>query len=313
MRRARRTPAFCALGAALLLGGCMQPVTVPDTPPAPRPPVDAIAPMSAESEALARYYESVQRGLLTRGLLRTDGGGVDTPFSARDLANNFRRIAFFQEYQDVDGRLVAHENASRLQRWTQPVRLSISFGSSVQQETRRHDRQKLARYAARLARVTGHPITVSDTAPNFHILVVNEPERRDLTPRLRRIVPGISDASLNHLLALPRDTYCAVFTTDRGDDSTPDTAVAVIRGEHPDLLRTACLHEEIAQGLGLPNDSPRARPSIFNDDEEFGLLTTHDELLLRMLYDRRLTPGMTEAEARPIITQIAAELTGGSV
>jgi hypothetical protein len=43
----------------------------------------------------------------------------------------------------------------------------------------------------------------------------------------------------------------------------------VIRAEHPDLLRLSCLHEEIAQGLGLPNDSPRARPSIFNDDEEF--------------------------------------------
>ena len=25
--------------------------------------------------------------------------------------------------------------------------------------------------------------------------------------------------------------------------------------------------------MGLPNDSPDARPSIFNDDEEFALLT----------------------------------------
>ena len=64
--------------------------------------------------------------------------------------------------------------------------------------------------------------------------------------------------------------------------------------------------------MGLANDSPAARPSVFNDDEEFALLTRHDELLLRMLYDPRLRPGMTEAEARPIITDIATELTGGS-
>ena len=64
------------------------------------------------------------------------------------------------------------------------------------------------------------------------------------------------------------------------------------------------------QGLGLANDSPQARPSIFNDDEEFGLLTRHDELLLRILYDSRLSPGMTEEEARPVVEIIAAELLG---
>ncbi len=58
------------------------------------------------------------------------------------------------------------------------------------------------------------------------------------------------------------------------------------------------------------SDSPTARPSIFNDDEEFALLTRHDELLLRILYDRRLQPGMTKAQAVPIVRQIAAELLG---
>jgi hypothetical protein len=71
------------------------------------------------------------------------------------------------------------------------------------------------------------------------------------------------------------------------------------------------VHEEIAQGLGLPNDSPAARPSIFNDDEEFALLTRHDELLLRILYDERLSPGMEPDEARPIVRRIAEELVGG--
>jgi hypothetical protein len=72
------------------------------------------------------------------------------------------------------------------------------------------------------------------------------------------------------------------------------------------------VHEEVAQGLGLPNDSPRARPSIFNDDEEFSLLTPHDEALLRILYDPRLTPGLTPEAARPMVRIIAEELMGGS-
>ena len=63
--------------------------------------------------------------------------------------------------------------------------------------------------------------------------------------------------------------------------------------------------------MGLANDSPQARPSIFNDDEEFGLLTSHDELLLRMLYDPRFEAGMSAAEAAPIAREIATELLGG--
>ena len=63
--------------------------------------------------------------------------------------------------------------------------------------------------------------------------------------------------------------------------------------------------------MGLPNDSPKARPSIFNDDEEFALLTTQDEMMLQMLYNPALRPGMTEAEARPIVETLARRLMGG--
>ena len=84
--------------------------------------------------------------------------------------------------------------------------------------------------------------------------------------------------------------------------------MAIIRAELPPRLRTSCIHEELAQGMGLANDSPTARPSIFNDDEEFALLTNHDALLLQMLYDQRLTPGMTAETATPVVRTIAGEL-----
>ena len=62
--------------------------------------------------------------------------------------------------------------------------------------------------------------------------------------------------------------------------------------------------------MGLANDSPDARPSIFNDDDEFALLTTHDEKLLSILYDDRLAPGMSLEQARPVIRILAREQTG---
>ena len=62
--------------------------------------------------------------------------------------------------------------------------------------------------------------------------------------------------------------------------------------------------------MALPTTARARGPSIFNDDEEFALLTQQDELMLRMLYDPRLRPGMTETEARPIVETLATAVTG---
>lgn len=306
-----------ALAATLALSACQPAGTggagLPNSPiPKPKSVSVPIEP-SAESKALGLYYARVQRSLLTQGLLRTDGGGADVPFTSAMLARNFERIAFFQEYSSAGGKLVARESASHLTRWEKPVRISIQFGASVSDENKAQDRVVFNKYVRRLARITKHPIGINQRNPNFHVYVLNEDERKAFGPELRRIVPGISALSQRAVIDMPRDTYCLVFGRDLENDGKFDQAVAIIRSEHPDLMRASCLHEEVAQGLGLSNDSPVARPSIFNDDEEFGLLTTHDEKLLQMLYDDRLRPNMTAAEARPIIKQIAAELSGGSV
>jgi len=316
MRHRARAALPLALAGAVLLAGCAgELAVVPDAPPMPRPDFGAItAPVSGAGAQLADYYARVQNGLLSQGLLRTDGGGPDVPFTERDLVRNFIKIAFYEEYSDTGGQLVARERASRLHRWQKPVTLSVEFGASVDPATRTRDSNEVVRFTRRLARVTGHSIrNVPAGAGNFRVFMVNEDERRALGPALKRIMPNISPTALNTVANLPRSTYCLAFATDPEGDGSYDQAVAVIRAEHPDLLRASCIHEEVAQGLGLSNDYALARPSIFNDDEEFAFLTRHDELLLKMLYDPRLRPGMTEMEARPIVERIAHELMGGEV
>ncbi len=274
-------------------------------------PAEAAPARGAESLALERYYARVQADLLAQGLLRTDGGGRDTPFDARMLAENFVRIALFNEYEERAGTMVARQTPGELRRWETPVRLEIEFGETVPEEKRRDDRAALAGYAARLARITGHPIRTVREDGNFHVFVLHEEEREGYADRLRELVPGIGQTAVRTITDMPRSTFCLVFAFSQGQSRKYVRAVAVIRAEHPDLLRLSCLHEEVAQGLGLANDSPDARPSLFNDDEEFALLTTHDELLLRMLYDDRLKPGMDSRAAAPIARTIAEELVGG--
>ena len=302
-----------AVLSSLGLAGCdlqNTPTTgVSDTPgliqPAPA------TPASAASQALRAYYARVQSGLLSQGLLRTDGGTRDAPFSDRILAQNFIRIAAFDEYASTASGPVQSETASTLRRWQTPVRIGLRFGASVSAAMRTADTARVAALVTRLARATRHPIRIDNANPNFIVNIVNEDERQIIGPAAAAALPGLTAADLAGLTDMPRSTYCLVYAQSAAGSSTYTRAFAVIRAEHPDLLRLSCLHEEIAQGLGLANDSPQARPSIFNDNEEFALLTPQDEMMLRILYHPTLIPGMTADQARPIAQTLATQLLGG--
>lgn len=280
--------------------------------PAPTAPSIALPKptISEASQSLRNYYVHLQQDHQTRGLLRVDGGGPDTPFTPDMLARNFENIAFYEEYARDSG-ISRKGQASDLRRWDRPVRVNIEFGPSVTPRMQAADTAALDALLPRLASATGHKITKNATRANFHVLVMGHDDHDTIEARIAELLPNASPSTRNLFVDIPRDFLCFVTTFSTSAPSHHyDTAVALVRAEQPDLLRESCLHEEIAQGLGLPNDYQQARPSIFNDDDEFALLTTHDEMLLNMLYDPRLRAGMTVDEARPILYILAREQTG---
>lgn len=304
-----------SIAALCLLAACdlfmpVEPVLTPRVRPSGLGAETAAQPVatSQESAALRSYLAQVQSSQLTQGLLRQDGGGPDTPYSADMLARNFEQIVFFNEYSSSRQRSGV---PGELRRWKQPIRMGVVFGPSVPPSQRARDTEDVKRYANRLSRVTGHPISVADNS-NFLVFFVNEDERAKTIAEFAPRLPGVSVDNLGPVRKLPDDAYCAVAAYAAGSDRSVYTAaVAVVRAENPDLLRLSCIHEELAQGLGLANDSPEARPSIFNDDDEFALLTSHDENLLGMLYDPRLQPGMSLAESQSMIRVLANEAVPG--
>ena len=244
-----------------------------------------------------------------RGLLMQDDRSIGV--TPRILARNFEAIALYDEYRPVPAGFVHQSVPSRLRRWEKPVRMSVEFGNSVPVPVRQSDNQFISNYANRLSQIAGHPITVTSQRPNYLVMVVGEDDKAATAQRIRDFVPNISESTIATLETMPRSMLCLVYAFPSSSGSLAyGKAVAIIRAEHPTLLRQSCVHEEVAQGLGLANDSPRARPSIFNDDEEFGFLTRHDEMLLKILYDPRLSVGMSADQARPVVEQIAAELAG---
>ncbi|WP_159807676.1 DUF2927 domain-containing protein [Litoreibacter roseus] len=308
----RRTGAL-SLCAALLVSGCdlfpTSPVPAPrdvTTVPEPKPEP------SPRSQDLAAYYSNVQQRLLSQGLLRVDGGGPDTPFSKRQVVNNFVRIAAYNEFSLLNGQLVETPSASLIKRWSGPIRMQTHFGETVPEDRKASDTDLIGGYAARLANLTGQDIRPTGASGNFHIAVLDVDALEGFGPKLKTLFPGLSEGIVSQIATMPRDVYCAVYVFEmQGQPNTLGSAIAIVRAEHPDLLRQSCYHEEIAQGLGLNNDSAVARPSIFNDDNEFALLTRHDELLLDMLYDERLPLGANPTQVRQVAEVLAAELLDG--
>jgi len=245
-------------------------------------------------------------------LMRTDGGGPDTSYKSADLIRNFEQVVFYDEYGPGGGLTASTQGPGKLRRWDAPVRIKTAFGPSVSAPNRLTFSDEVAGYTKRLARISGHPISTTGGKANFHVIFASSDDREAIAQTIRALRPDMQDSTLNLFLTPPRSTHCLVVAYANAVGSqTYGQAIALIRAEHPDQLRLSCIHEELAQGLGLANDSPAARPSIFNDDDEFSLLTSHDEMLLKMLYDPRLRSGMSASEARPVLEKIANELTGG--
>lgn len=304
----RKTRLYSTLFGLVVLAACEMPATA--TKPSEATPS---LERSAESMRLQSYYASVQARLQSQGLLRTDGGGPDTPFTAQTLVEDFERIALYDEYTIRNGRFVAQQTPSYLRRWQQPIRIGIIFGEKVDMETRAKDRQNVTNYAARLSRLTGVPISVTNNNPNFHMLFMYRDDQKKVGPVLRSRIPDLTSVVIDEIVASPRNTFCVAYAfSDERNANAYTSAIILVKAEHSDLMRLSCIHEEMAQAMGLANDSPTARPSIFNDDEEFALLTRHDELLLKMLYDRRLRLGMTPLQARPLLPAIAEDVLKGS-
>ena len=264
---------------------------------------------SKESIELQKFYERTSKRLKSRGLLRTDNGAIDSPYNAKTLSENFLKIALYDEYKIENGSYVAKETKRKLKRWKNPIIINIVHGETNTRKQIEADTKIIERFARRLSNLTNLPIEIGTKPGNFILLFLDVSEQKRFGKKLETLMPLLTPSMAKAITSSPRTTFCSAFTlTKSPKDYEYVSAIILIKSEHKNLMRKSCIHEEMAQAMGLSNDSKFAKPSIFNDDEEFALLTTHDENLLKILYDNRLQPGMGINETQQIVTKIAKEL-----
>ena len=187
----------------------------------------------------------------------------------------------------------------RLRKWTEPVRVHVDHRVG---DPALHN-QLVDAQLSQLADITGHSIRrVNGTAgANVELVLLRQSD-----------LPGLWQQRAGE--PVPRGALCVarIWSDNQSRIQRALIAIPVDRARERGRL-VSCIVEELTQILGLPNDSEKVFPSIFNDKSTDQLLSGLDLVLLRLLYDPRLTPGMGQEAVRSEAKKVLTELTVNGV
>ena len=191
----------------------------------------------------------------------------------------------------------------QVRKWTAPIAYALIHHAG---DSALHERL-IQTHFAHLAELTGLSIRPAASIEAANILVVLTLESR-LKDDLQHYFGWNSADQRDKFF---REAVClGTFSSSRRNGRITRAVVIIpadrarARGKLP-----ACVVEELTQVLGLPNDSDKVFPSVFNDHSTDVFLSGLDILLLKLLYDHRIRHGMEEAALRPLLRTIATEIT----
>lgn len=217
-------------------------------------------------------------------LLATQAVHADEAWQSPDyLQQAFNEVALHSEY--VAGEQVVHK-------WQQPVKVWL-----VHHADQADKHTKLTHYHLRhLSKITGHPISFAANAAEANMTVVFS--------QSAQWHQEVAQVSSNKSAQPPADAIC-MFGLTMDAQNAIKRAWVVIPVDHANErgLLVSCIVEEITQAMGLPNDSEKVYPSVFNDKTPESLLTGLDALLLKMLYLPAIKPGMRAGQVQPILAR----------
>ena len=248
-------------------------------------------------------YTRLTEDLLSRGHLRVDTAPPDVPYTVSNLTRSFQDVTFSYEFHFANGQMINERIAKPLKRWRGVIRYKLAGDAHTPEDAR-----EIKALTKQIGDLTGLWFTRTEDAHDMLITIATPQGREQVSQQFAERNMPVYKRRYDIWRKTPGWVCGATLSASNADPGRLVYAHIFIGSEVTGLLRKACLQEEIIQSLGLTNDSDAARPSIFNDDQEFAVMTEHDALLLRALYDPRLRSGMSAEQAMPIASRILRDL-----
>lgn len=200
------------------------------------------------------------------------------------ITQAFVEVALRNEYSD-QGRFV--------RKWQQPLRVWINHQVADEQI---HE-NLVGMHLRHLQAITGLNIQLVNTSQQANLIVTFTRQSR-WRDEVKKQFGAESLAAVHGAVCMANFRLNALGAMEQAAVIIPVDQARM----HGKLV--SCVVEEITQVMGLPNDSEKVYPSIFNDKTPQELLTGLDYLLLKLLYQPEVKAGMREAEVTPIIRRL---------
>jgi hypothetical protein len=243
--------------------------------------------------------------MVTSAIFLMSAGSVaaaERPLSAADAAfiNDFVTIALEREYGGA--------NAGRLIKWARPIRVGVMGDEAF------YYLPAVEQLVEELREATSHSIRlVREGGEKDALVVFVHKLERDEIDRFRAVyrpffrTDEAYERQLAHIQGGTFNAVCLTTLRTQTRDGTISGAIVFIPVSRGVGTVWQCIVEELAQSMGLPNDSDTVFYSIFNDRSPHVSLTPKDKRMLRLLYHPKLRPNMTEVEVRRVAAVILAE------
>ncbi|WP_067095883.1 DUF2927 domain-containing protein [Marinomonas atlantica] len=207
------------------------------------------------------------------------------------IQDSFKVIALQREYDT--------SKPARLVRWQKPIML---YFESEQGDSKLQARL-LSTHAQHLSRITGVPIYFSSTRNNADIFAIFT-SRENMENKVRRYIgdPKTVRRALDEAVCLGN------FGVNRAGEIQRGVIIIPVNYARQRARLLDCVVEEITQLMGLPNDSNKVYPSIFNDISSDIYLSPLDFILLKMLYSPRFKAGMSSAQVEQALPSVMDDL-----
>ncbi len=223
--------------------------------------------------------------LLVSGLFSGTGKAIAQPFSTEELLNGFQKTVFGLEYRAWSWRPYL------VKKFTVPVRFYVH---NLSRKNRKPTVHAFVRNVGRKVHGLSTGLASSPGSANFQVYVVDRSQYQEVVRR---------DVYKNPKSDAPGRCLVRVVSGRRGIKQS----TAVIVSDEGEFLFRRCLVEEILQGLGPMNDDEALTHSVFNDRSRHSRFTAFDQILLNMLYDDRIKPGMSTKQVSSVLPMVARD------
>ncbi len=198
------------------------------------------------------------------------------------IINSFIDIALHNEYTN---------KISGVRKWSQPIYYQIIHRTG----DRKLHEQLTKAHIEHLARITGVSILPAHLIHQANLKIIFSSEQ-NLQQELQ------NDFLLANKQEIEELTHHGVclgnFSVDARSNITKAIVIIPVDRARAHAKLLSCIVEELTQVLGLPNDSDKVFPSIFNDKSKDNYLSGLDFILLKALYHPSIKTGMNAKQVR---------------